>query len=250
MAIGSKDGTRPPAELLVRIWRGGETGGLETYRVPDRPGQTVLDVLGWVRRYREPALAYRFACRVGACGSCALTVNGRPRRACRTPVAGVAKGGTLTLEPLRNLPRVKDLVTDLRPFLDSFAKAGAVFTGARTRHEPRVEPLPPPEDRRTVDAAGSCIGCAICWSACDVVGWQPGYLGPAALDRAWALVNDPRHADREVTADRATGSGGCHGCHSQGSCARHCPIGLDPTQGIGGLKRLSLTQLLRRRAAR
>ncbi len=70
-------------ELEVAIWRGGGPGGskgdFETYRVPRRANQTVLDVVTWVQRHLEPALAYRFACRVGMCGSCAMTVNGRPR---------------------------------------------------------------------------------------------------------------------------------------------------------------------------
>ncbi|MCK5364664.1 MAG: 2Fe-2S iron-sulfur cluster binding domain-containing protein, partial [Gammaproteobacteria bacterium] len=65
--------------LQVSIWRGKSEGRFVTYRVPARDSQTVLDVVTWVQRHREPSLAYRFACRVGVCGSCAMTVNGRPR---------------------------------------------------------------------------------------------------------------------------------------------------------------------------
>ena len=78
-----------------------------------------------------------------------------------------------------------------------------------------------------------------------MVGWDPDYLGPAPLLRAWTLVNDERHADRAGTLGKATGRGGCGSCHTQGSCMKHCPVGLSPTEGIAGLKRLSLLSLFR-----
>ena len=73
-------------QLRVSIWRGKREGRFVDYSVPERANQTVLDVVTWVQRHREPSLAYRFACRVGVCGSCAMTVNGRPRWTCRTHV--------------------------------------------------------------------------------------------------------------------------------------------------------------------
>ena len=70
--------------IQVSLWRGKVDGGYRTYRVPQRDNQTVLDVVTWVQRNADPTLAYRFACRVGMCGSCAMTVNGRPRWTCRS----------------------------------------------------------------------------------------------------------------------------------------------------------------------
>ena len=67
------------AEIAVSLWRGKADGNYQVYRVPQRDNQTVLDVVTWVQRNVDPTLAYRFACRVGMCGSCAMTVNGRPR---------------------------------------------------------------------------------------------------------------------------------------------------------------------------
>jgi len=66
------------ATLTVRIWRGTEGGRFETYTVPHRESQTVLDVVTWIQRRIDPTLSYRYACRVGMCGSCAMTVNGVP----------------------------------------------------------------------------------------------------------------------------------------------------------------------------
>ena len=75
------------AELSVSLWRGGEDGRYESYSVPRRESQTVLDVVTFVQRHIDPTLSYRFACRVGVCGSCAMTVNGKPRWTCRTHVS-------------------------------------------------------------------------------------------------------------------------------------------------------------------
>ena len=100
--------------LQVEVWRGHEQGRYQTFHVPHRANQTVLDVVTWIQRHAEPALAYRFACRVGVCGSCAMTVNGRPRWTCRTHVAKVTgTNGRLRIEPLANLPRIKDLAIGL-----------------------------------------------------------------------------------------------------------------------------------------
>ncbi len=232
-----------PGELTVRVWRGAEAGAFASYRVPARANQTVLDVVTEIQRRHAPDLAYRFACRVGVCGSCAMTVNGVPRWTCRTHVGRVAAGRTLTVEPLRNLPRIRDLAVDLAPFFAKWKAAGGCFEGSATRADPPAAVDPAGPRRRAADAGIECINCAVCHAACDVVGWDPDYLGPAPLLRAWTLVNDERHAGRARTLGKATGQGGCGSCHTQGSCMKHCPVGLSPTEGIAGLKRLSLAAL-------
>ena len=100
------------------------------YRVPARANQTVLDVVTWVQRNLEPALAYRFACRVGMCGSCAMTVNGRPRWTCRTLVRDALRAGRLELRPLANLPVIRDLVADMTPFFEKWQRAHGRFRPA------------------------------------------------------------------------------------------------------------------------
>ncbi len=226
--------------LTVSIWRGKTEGRFVDYEVPARDSQTVLDVVTWVQRHREPSLAYRFACRVGVCGSCAMTVNGRPRWTCRTHVRKVAGDGRLTIEPLRNLPRIKDLACDMTPFFDKWHRAGGRFKGSSGRDDPlpRLDPSSP--ERRAADAAIECINCAVCYSACDTVAWNPEYLGPAALNRAWTLVNDVRHAEQNRILNVVAEDGGCHSCHTHGSCVEFCPVEINPTASIAGLKRRTL----------
>jgi len=242
----SSETQTPQRMLTVRIHRGADEGELVTYSVPWRENQTVLDVVTEVQRQQEPTLSYRFACRVGVCGSCAMTVNGKPRWTCRTHVSRVEEDGVIVVEPLRNMPRIKDLVVDMSEFFDKWKKAGNTFVGTATRHDPPAKVSPDSKQRKLADAAIECINCAVCYAACDVVAWDKDYLGPAALNRAWTLYNDERHADRKGVLKQATSGSGCNACHSQGSCMTHCPVNLSPTGSIAGLKKQALLQFFKR----
>ena len=223
--------------LEVKVWRGGADGAYRDYVVPLQDSQTVLDVVTWIQRKLDPTLAYRFACRVGMCGSCAMSVNGKSRWTCRTHVAKVAREGRLTIGPLANLPVIRDLVTDMREFFDKWARARGAFAPTATRRDDFARVAPASAERREIDAAIECIGCAICYAACDVVRWNDNYLGPAALNRAWTLVNDVRDGDSQARLAAVAGDAGCHACHTLGSCTELCPKQLSPTASIAGLKR-------------
>jgi len=113
--------------LQVSVWRGGAEGAFQNFEVPRHASQTVLDVVTHIQRALDPTLAYRFACRVGMCGSCAMTVNGVPRWTCRTHIDKAVKNkNEIILEPLRNLPVIRDLVTDMREFFDKWRARRAV----------------------------------------------------------------------------------------------------------------------------
>jgi len=231
--------------LKVSVWRGGESGGFRTYQVPRLESQSVLDVVTFIQRNLEPTLAYRFACRVGMCGSCAMTVNGKARWTCRTHVANVTAEGRLEIAPLNNLPVIKDLVTDMSSFFDKWAQAQGRFHGARSRHDDFARVLPGSPQRQQVDAGIECIGCGVCHSSCDVVAWNPDYLGPAALNRAWTLINDERDTARGARLAAVAGDAGCHSCHTHLNCTERCPKQLSPTAGIAGLKRAVAAAVLR-----
>ncbi len=223
--------------LRVKVWRGGAQGAFQEFEVPRHPSQTVLDVVIHIQRALDPTLAYRYACRVGMCGSCAMSVNGAPRWTCRTHVDRVSHNNELTVAPLRNLPVIRDLVTDMREFFDKWARAKGQFSGTRSRADDFSRVPPVSEKRKAADAGIECIGCGVCYAACDVVRWNPEFLGPAALNRAWTLVNDVRDDAKRARLRAVAGDAGCHACHSQQSCALRCPKELDPTASIAGLKR-------------
>ena len=220
--------------MKVSVQRGGST---QQYEVPREPSQTVLDVVTYIQRRLDPTLAYRFACRVGMCGSCAMTVNGVPRWTCRTHVDKVVRDDRLEIGPLRNLPLVRDLVVDMREFFDKWARAKGQFAGDKTRSDDFARVPPQSEPRVQANNGIECIGCGVCYAACDVVKWNPRYLGPAALNRAWTLVNDVREQENAERLRAVAGDAGCHACHSHVSCTERCPKHISPTAAIAGLKR-------------
>jgi fumarate reductase iron-sulfur subunit len=223
--------------LQVSVWRGGESGALQNFEVPRFESQSVLDVVTAIQRDLDPTLAYRFACRVGMCGSCAMTVNGVARWTCRTHVSRVTRDNRLELKPLANLPVIRDLVTDMREFFDKWARARGRLTPTRTRHDDLERIAPTAPGRAAVNAGIECIGCGVCYASCDVVAWRPDYLGPAALNRAWTLVNDARDGAQDARLRAVAGDAGCHACHTHLSCTERCPKNISPTAGIAGLKR-------------
>ena len=232
-------------QLRVSVWRGRVDGGFQPFEVPRHASQTVLDVVTHIQRALDATLAYRFACRVGVCGSCAMTVNGVARWTCRTHVDAVAADGRLEIAPLRNLPVIRDLVTDMREFFDKWAAAKGQFRGEKTRHDDFARVSPATRERQAVEAGIECIGCGVCYSACDTVTWNPDYLGPAALQRAWTLVNDVRDVANPARLRAVSGDAGCASCHTHLSCTERCPKRLSPTAGIAGLKRAVAMAALR-----
>lgn len=236
------------SELKVEVWRGRNDGQFVAYDVAARANQTVLDVVTEIQRHQAPDLAYRFACRVGVCGSCAMMVNGRPTWTCRSHVQKVAPDGKLRIAPLRNLPLIKDLVADLAPFFEKWQRSGGQHKGSADRHAELATIEPLSDNRQNIDAGIECINCAVCYSACDTVAWRSDYLGPAALNRAWTIVNDTRHGERHAVLDSVLAEGGCTQCHSLGACTASCPQELDPSTSIAQLKRLGSRRFWKRNA--
>ena len=166
-------------------------------------------------------------------------VNGAPRWTCRTLVTKVAKRGTLRVGPLRNLPVLRDLVTDMEPFFAKMDGAGAAFQAPpAVEHAKTMAPrsrmdriVPGSKQRTEIDRTIECIGCAVCYAACDTVANEPEFLGPAALNRVWTLINDVRDNGthrQEALLQR----GGCTLCHTQQSCSNLCPQQLSPSRSI------------------
>ena len=199
--------------------------------MPSNDNQTILDVVTWVQQNADPTLSYRYACRVGMCGSCAMMVNGVPRWTCRTHVAKVLKDNKLEIAPLRNLPVIKDLATDMDPFFDKWVGAEGVFHPSATRSDDIAPIEPATPARRNADAGIECINCAVCYAACDTVSGNPDYLGPAALNRAWTLLNDAKDDGRAKILDAVAAKGGCHCMSQHGELRAALPQRVEPDGG-------------------
>jgi fumarate reductase iron-sulfur subunit len=128
----------------------------------------------------------------------------------------------------------------MAPFFEKWQRAQGRFVPSETRAEPLARVSPDSPERRAANAAIECINCGVCYAACDTVRWNKDYMGPAALNRAWTLVNDIRDAGNRERLAAVAADGGCHHCHSHQSCEQLCPTALNPTASIAGLKRRTL----------
>lgn len=214
---------------------------MEEYRVEAKPGMTVLDALVEVQRTQDPSLAFRYACRVGMCGSCAVVVNGRERWACRT-LLSMLDAREVTVRPLYHFPLVRDLVVDMAPFAQKMKAAGAAFVAGASAPEFAVIGSDSLE-RRRIDPTLECIGCGACLSACTMVAHDPRFAGPAALNRAFTLMGDSRDGGKLERWAPLLSEDALWRCHSQANCTEVCPMDLSPTDSILSLRRRALTTL-------
>ena len=208
-----------------------------SYRVQVRPKMSVLDALFAILEEQDGTLGFRYSCRAEMCGSCAMVINGREGLACGTRLDHL-RGKTVTVAPLRAMPVIKDLVTDMQPFFEKWAGVMPYFVSAGAT-EPAV--IPPGSGRREIiDHQLSCITCGACVSACPIVATNPNYLGPAALNRAYTLVADRRDGAGEVRLEAVAGPDGIYCCRNVASCVDVCPMGIEPLVAIQRLRRRAL----------
>ena len=229
---------------LFRIFRWTEGGEerFDDFPVTVGPETTVLDALVEIQRTADATLAFRYACRVGMCGSCAMVVNGRERWACRTRLAAL-DASTVTVRPLYHLPLIRDLVVDMAPFRDRMTAAGAALAPAANAPDYAVVGRDSAE-RREIDEAIECIGCAMCVSACTMVAHDPRFPGPAALNRAFTLQRDHRDDAKDARWEVLLSTDALARCHGQGNCTEVCPMDLAPTTSILRLRRMATRRLL------
>ena len=226
-------------KVALRVWRQRgprEPGRFVHYTVDDvRPETTLLEALDRLNEglaaAGEPPVAFDSDCREGVCGACGLLVNGRPHgpvpgaTTCLLALRAFPAARTITVEPFRTFPLVRDLVVD-RGALDRIVRAGG-YVSVRAGSAPEANTVPVPREaaERALDAA-ACIGCGACVAACPngsaslFTGAKLAHLGllpqgqPEQPRRARALV---AAADREAFG----------GCTLHGECTTACPKRID-----------------------
>jgi succinate dehydrogenase / fumarate reductase iron-sulfur subunit len=209
--------------LTLRIRR---TGRWVDFAVDMCDGAYVLDALEAAARL-DATLLFRHSCHHASCGACGLLLDGREALACVTRISDVARPGRpLTLEPLRNLPRLGDLLVDLQPLL----------AGIQEYDLPAIRAAGSEDTPGAPRRFENCIECGLCLSACPIVGSDPSYAGPAALAAAARVVAEPRGRDAGRVLHLVDGEQGVWRCHSAFECTEVCPAGVNPAQGIMDLR--------------
>ncbi len=212
----------------------------QTFAVRAEPTDRVLDALHTVRWDQDGTLSFRRSCAHGVCGSDAMVINGANALACIVLVKDAAgnDGGTITVEAIRGLPVIKDLVVDMEPF---FAQYRSVMPYLVNTDDPGyTERLQSPEDRARYDDTTKCILCAACTTACPVYWGNSEYVGPAAIVNAHRFVFDSRDEAGAERLDLLNQRTGVWKCRTAFSCSEACPRGIKVTQAIQEVKRKSL----------
>lgn len=163
---------------------------VSTYKVPIRKGTTILEALLYIKDNLDDSLTFRHSCRMGICGSCGVNVNGRPMLACYTQVLHL-DADSLVIEPLANMPIIKDLVVDIQPFFDVYKKMKTILVKPEEAFKKTDEFIQMPADLKKFWDLTLCIKCSICYSACPAA-IDERFLGPASLTANYRFIADSR----------------------------------------------------------
>jgi succinate dehydrogenase/fumarate reductase iron-sulfur protein len=228
----------PSGQIRVTVSRSDPASASE-FLVDRFAPMMVLDLLLAIQREQDPSIGFRFSCRVAMCGTCTLRMDGRTVLACQTPVE--PDRDEVRLEPMAGLPVVRDLIADMEPFWQEWARVTPYLVPVDGLDEP-ARITPDSAERRRIDPSLDCITCGACYSSCGIADERRDFLGPAALNRAMVLVADSRDAAHEERLDAVGGSDGIDRCHYIYGCTAVCPKGLDPAGAIRHLRRRRLQE--------
>jgi succinate dehydrogenase / fumarate reductase iron-sulfur subunit len=201
----------------------------ESYALQAEPSDRVLDLLHQVKWFQDGTLTFRRSCAHGVCGSDAMLINGRNQLACAVLVRDA--GTSISVEPMRGLPVVKDLLVDQEGFWEKY-RAVMPYLVNDAVPEDGGERRQSPAERAAFEDTSRCILCAACTTACPVFWTNPAYVGPAAIVNAHRFIFDSRdtaHAERlEIMAD----ADGVWRCRTVFNCVEACPRGINVTRAI------------------
>jgi succinate dehydrogenase / fumarate reductase, iron-sulfur subunit len=196
----------------------------------------VLDALHAAKWQDDGTLTFRRSCAHGVCGSDAMVINGANALACQALIEDY--GSVITVEPIRGLPVIKDLVVDMEPF---FAQYRSVLPYLISSDDPGYkERLQSSEDRERFDDTTKCILCAACTTSCPIYWGNSQYVGPAAIVNAHRFIFDSRDEAAEQRLDILNQRSGVWRCRTAFNCSEACPRGIKVTQAIEEVKRAIL----------
>jgi succinate dehydrogenase / fumarate reductase, iron-sulfur subunit len=205
----------------------------EDFQIDIDPKERVLDGLHKIKWDLDGTLTFRRSCAHGICGSDAMLINGRNALACKVLVQDVAPKATV--EPIRGLPVLKDLIVDMDPFFEGYKSVLPYLIN--DEGEPEKERVQSPEDRQRFDDTTKCILCAACTTSCPIFWGDDTYVGPAAIVNAHRFIYDSRdHGSRErlkILSEKT----GVFRCRTTFNCTEACPRGIEVTKAIQEVKR-------------
>jgi len=237
------------AEYTLKLRRydpqSGDAPYYEEYRVDLEPHRSVLEAILKVKNEQDGSVGIRCSCRAAICGSCGVRINGRPGLACHTHLDHAARTGvnadgtTILVEPMGNMPVIKDLIVDMDAV--HWKKIQRVTPWLIAKQPvPEREYIVPHENMVDVTQTMACIQCGACVSDCLSMEVDPLFVGPAASAKAYRFVGDPRDAEQfERLRDLAEDPHGIFDCTHCFTCIDACPKGVAPMSQIMRLRRVA-----------
>ncbi len=201
----------------------------EEYRVEAEPSDRVLDLLQQVKWYQDGTLTFRRSCGHGVCGSDAMLINGRNRLACEYLVKDA--GRKVTVEALRGLPVVKDLLVDQTGFWEKYRAAMPYLVNDEVPEDGK-ERRQSQADRSKYEDTSRCITCGACTTGCPVFWTNSDYIGPAAIVNAHRFIFDTRDHAHEERLELMADADGVWRCRTVFNCVEACPRGINITRAI------------------
>jgi succinate dehydrogenase / fumarate reductase, iron-sulfur subunit len=242
------------ADYTIKVRRfqpeSGEGPYWEEFDVDLDPSLSVLDGLLQAKDRDDGSLSVRCSCRAAICGSCGMKINGQSGLGCKTQIGeaqelaskkasigGDGANAPIVIEPMGNMPVIKDLITDMES--THWTKIRRVTPWLLPHGEPpEREYVVEPESMIDITQSMACIQCGACVSSCLSMEADPGFIGPAALAKAYRFVGDPRDAETtERLHDLAEDPHGIYDCTHCFSCVDACPKGVAPMDQIMRLRR-------------
>jgi succinate dehydrogenase / fumarate reductase iron-sulfur subunit len=237
---------KPPEEFTVRLRRYDPESGSAPYwdehTIELEPHRSVLEAILQARDRFDGSIGIRCSCRQAICGSCGVRVNGEPALACHTHLDAAqlsAKDGVIEIEPMGNMPVIKDLIVDMDEV--HWKKIRRVTPWLLAKEPvPEREYIVSKESMVDITQSMACIQCGACVSDCLAMEVDPGFIGPAALAKAYRFVGDPRDAERHTRLeDLAQDPQGIFDCTHCFKCVEACPKGVNPMGQIMRLRRIA-----------
>lgn len=235
-------------QIIFKVVRQDPTTALriQSYALDVDPSNTILDCLNQIKWEQDGTLAFRKNCRNTICGSCSMRINGRSALACKENVGSELKRlgqpsdsttiPEITVAPMGNMPVIKDLVVDMQSFWSNL-KAIDPYVSTAARQIPEREFLQTPEERSRLNQSGNCILCGACYSECNAREFDPSFVGPHALAKAYRMVADTRDTQTENRLEAYNQSTfGVWGCTRCYYCNAVCPMEVAPLDQIGKIK--------------
>ncbi len=203
----------------------------QSYEVPVHPEWMILDALNHIKDQLDGSLSYRWACRMGVCGSCGMMVNGNPVLTCATYL-GSFLPGPIRVAPLSGFPVIRDLVGDLSDFIEMLSSVKPWIVREDEKRLDAGEYLQTPEELGEYKQYSMCINCMLCYAACPIYELEPNFIGPAAIALAQRYNLDSRDEGFQDRLDVLSQHDGIWACTFVGECSSVCPKNVDPAGAI------------------